>query len=291
MFFYYLLFLLALLILLFAIVFALFVFIPGQRIPAIPAQYVALGSSFAAGLGLGKRVHESSISAGRTVNSYPQKFSRMTGLSLVDMTWSGSTSKNILKKGTFFQRPQIDGVGPNTELVTITTGGNDMRYGVDLMLLSYRNKNATLRFLIDSLFKSPLPVENRNFGIVYDGITSAIAEIKKRAPKAAIVVVTYPPVLPERGGCECLGLTNAQILLMLPVAKKLALITKEAARDGGARVLDMATIGIGHEACSDVPWTNGAITKEAAFHPSNAGTEVIASKLATMLRKGDFQNT
>lgn len=108
--------------------FIAFILVPGRRAPQGNPEYVALGSSFAAGLGLGPRVEGSAVAAGRTVDSYPQKFARLSGLSLVDMTWSGSRSRDSLHSGVFFQRPQIDGVGPQTRLVTITAGGNDVAY-------------------------------------------------------------------------------------------------------------------------------------------------------------------
>lgn len=262
-----------------------FIIRPGQRIPSSRPQYVALGSSYAAGLGLGQRVPGSAVPAGRTLNSYPQKFARLAGLSLVDMSWSGSKSKDILQPGALRQRPQIDAIGAGTELVTITSGGNDVGYGGDLVLLSFRNKNAVFRFLIDVLLKKPVPVGQRDFSVVHAGISAAIAEIRRRAPTALIVVVTYPPVLPEQGNCAALRLTDADILLMRPVADKLAAVTRTAASERGVLLLDMATLGIGHDACSSEPWTHGAITDETPFHPSNAGTDAIAEALRKMLSK------
>lgn len=79
-----------------------FILVPGRRAPQGNAEYAALGSSFAAGLGLGPRVEGSAVVAGRTTNSYPQKFARLSGLSLVDMTWSGSKPGIFFIPGRFF---------------------------------------------------------------------------------------------------------------------------------------------------------------------------------------------
>lgn len=287
----YFLMILAIAVLLALACVVIFIILPGQRIPVDRSQYVALGSSYAAGLGLGKRVPGSAVAAGRTVNSYPQKLARMAGLSLVDMSWSGSKSRDILQRGALRQRPQIDAVGADTELVTMTTGGNDVGYGGDLMLLSFRNKNAVWRFLIDALLKNPLPVGQRDFGVVHEGISAAIAQIRRRAPAALIVVVTYPPVLPEHDSCAALRLTAADIALMRPVADKLAAVTRAAASESGAMVLDMATLGVGHDACSSEPWTRGAITDETPFHPSNAGTDAIAGELKKMVMSAKKMET
>jgi hypothetical protein len=67
--------------------------------PNTASEYVALGSSFAAGLGLGPRVPGSPIVCQRSVNGYPQQLARMTGLSLTDMSCSGATASHVLRGG------------------------------------------------------------------------------------------------------------------------------------------------------------------------------------------------
>ena len=286
---YFLYFLLAAAVIL-AGLFIAFILVPGRRVPQGNPEYVALGSSFAAGLGLGPRVEGSAVAAGRTINSYPQKFARLSGLSLVDMTWSGSKTRDILHPGMFFQRPQIDGVGPLTKLVTITAGGNDVAYGGDLVMMSYRNRGPVLRFLLGLIASDPLPATQRDFQKVYGDMTSAITEIKRRSPHAKVVVVTYPAVLPMQGTCSALSLTDTQVALMRTVADHLAQVTKDAASHAGASVLDMAAISAGHDACSAVPWTHGALTNETPFHPSNAGTDATAAELRQLIEVSSTGN-
>lgn len=282
-YFLYFLYFLAAVAVILAGLFVAFILAPGRRAPRGNPEYVALGSSFAAGLGLGPRVAGSAVAAGRTINSYPQKFARLSGLSLVDMTWSGSKTRDILHRGAFFQRPQIDGVGPQTRLVTITAGGNDVRYGGDLVLMSYRNRGPVLRFLLDFIASDPLPAAQRDFQKLHRDMTAAITEIKRRAPGAQVVIVTYPAVLPMQGSCAALRLTDTQVTLMRSVADRLAEVTKAAASHAGASVLDMATLSAGHDACSAVPWTHGAVTNETPFHPSRAGTDATAAALRQLI--------
>ena len=91
-----------------------------RREPAGGLQYVALGSSFAAGLGLGKRPLDNPLVCMRSINGYPQQLARTRGLSLIDMTCSGATAKHILYGGLFVLGPQLRGLNANTMLVTIT---------------------------------------------------------------------------------------------------------------------------------------------------------------------------
>ena len=101
-----------------------------------PAQYVALGSSFAAGLGLGPRAPGSPFFFMRSINGYPQQLARMVDLSLVDASCSGATTRHVLHGGQFFQPAQIDMLVSTTELVTLTAGGNDVGYIRDLVFLA-----------------------------------------------------------------------------------------------------------------------------------------------------------
>ena len=57
--------------------------------PVANAYYVALGSSYAAGLGLGPRVRGSPIISGRSVNGYPQQLARLLKMpSFTDMSFA-----------------------------------------------------------------------------------------------------------------------------------------------------------------------------------------------------------
>lgn len=81
-------------------------------------NYVALGSSFAAGLGLGERAPGSPFMCQRSINGYPQQLARATGLPVVDMTCAGSTAEHVLHGGQYFQGAQLDAVKSSTQLVT-----------------------------------------------------------------------------------------------------------------------------------------------------------------------------
>ena len=110
----------------------------GTRKPDTSGEYVALGSSFAAGPGLGARDPGSPLICWRSIGGYPHILAAMTHLSLVDMSCSASTTDHILRGGQVFQGPQLAAIGARTRLVTITSGGNDVGYIGDLMLGSGR---------------------------------------------------------------------------------------------------------------------------------------------------------
>src|SRR6202012_4410884 len=76
---------------------------PGWR----GARYVAMGSSFAAGPGIPHRVEGSPRSAGRSTGNYAHLVARRLGLDLVDVTFSGATTKEFVT-GSASRPAQLD---------------------------------------------------------------------------------------------------------------------------------------------------------------------------------------
>lgn len=257
----------------------------GHRKPTGTSYYVALGSSYAAGLGLGPRAPGSPIVCQRSVNGYPQQLARMRGLSLVDMSCSGATTAHVLHGGQVFQGPQIDAIGADTALVTITTGGNDVSYVGDLTFMAGRNAPTALGWAIRHIWKGPATA--RDYRGVETTLLATLREIRQRAPRARIVVVTYPVILPAASTCAKIGLTADEVATMRIIGGRLAETTRAAARAGGATIVDMAERGIGHDACSATPWVNGAHdAKGAPFHPTLAGAEATARAVSDALDRG-----
>src|ERR1700690_3456120 len=95
--------------------------------PPIPAgsQYVAMGSSFAAGPGLAPRVAASPRRAGPASVNYAHLVARALGLDLHDVTYSGATTSDILTASAAGQPAQLEAVTPDTRLARVTAGGND----------------------------------------------------------------------------------------------------------------------------------------------------------------------
>lgn len=258
--------------------------VQAKQKPNPDARYVALGSSFAAGIGLGERAPGSPFACQRSVNGYPQQLARLMGVSLSDMTCSGATIKQVLHGGQFFQGPQIDAVGTNTELVTITAGGNDIDYVGDLVMMSYQNREGIVGALLDRFWHGAKPVEERQFAQLKNEMVATFHEIALRAPHARIVVVTYPAILPPTGTCAQIDIRDAESALMKSVGTRLAEVTREAAQTAGATLVEMATLSTGHDACSADPWVNGAKPEQgAAFHPTLAGAQATARQIRLML--------
>jgi lysophospholipase L1-like esterase len=112
-----------------------------------------------------------------------------------------------------------------------------------------------------------------------------VAHIRKVAPNAKVVIVSYPEIFPVSGNCPATGVSDQQAQISRGVAQRLAAVTKQAAAKAGAAYVDMATASVGHDVCSSQPWTNGAIVEQGtAFHPNAAGSAAVAARVAVLMR-------
>lgn len=251
--------------------------------PAAPV-YVALGSSFAAGAGLGDLQDDSPVFCARSVNGYPSRLAERLDVSLVDMSCGGAVTRHVLEGGQLFQGPQIRAITPTTRLVTLTVGGNDIGYIGDLSLLASRRTGGLLGWFARSAWEGPKAVDDRAFDTLAAELTATLRAIRAQAPQATVVVVTYPPLLPASGTCDAVALSAADADLMRAVGDRLAEVTRTTAQAEGARVVDMHRLGAGHDACSDDPWVSGWVEAgPAPFHPNRAGADATASAIAAAM--------
>jgi len=262
----------------------LLIYIQGRKQPSGDPQYVAMGSSFAAGLGLGPRAPGSPIACVRTINGYPSQLAALIKSPLLDVSCSGATTAHILRGGQFFQRPQLDAVTSGTKLVTITSGGNDVDYVAGLSFDAAQNGSSFSSRLARLFLRPPASRGTGDFEKVRRDLAEVVAQLRQRAPAAIVVLVTYPTILPPAGTCQRLNLSDDQARLSRKISEQLADATRAAAHDSGALLVDMHRLGIDYHACSPTPWVNGwKDVRGAPFHPTMLGARATAQAIAATL--------
>lgn len=276
---------LSLVLIVLALGIAIWLVLDAQRTPTQKPEYVALGSSYAAGAGLGPRQPDSPVVCARSINGYPPRLARKLGMSIVDMTCSGAVTAHVLNGGQFFQAAQIRTLSAQTKLVTVTVGGNDIGFVRDLYLLAARNSNTAFGWAVGKIWSGPPGMEKRGFRELERQLASLIRAIRLKSPKAKVVVATYPTVLPSSGTCPNLRLSSAEVDQMRGVENRLAAVTRLIASQQGAIVVDMHTLGADHNACSASPWTRGwGPISQSPFHPTELGAQATADALAAALQ-------
>ncbi|MFJ3220951.1 SGNH/GDSL hydrolase family protein [Kitasatospora sp. NPDC086801] len=279
-----------------------------QAAAPAPKHLVALGDSYAAGAGVPGQ------SAGLCLRS-DRNYGHLAAAALkagayTDVTCAAAKVKAMTQpQYDAFLRvndPQLDAVTPDTDLVTLGIGGNDLAAS-DLGL------GELVATCIAGAVVNPLgtPCKDVYHHGYWDwsswswqygnddlaeristGIAPQVADtlrrIRAKAPRARVLLVGYPSVLPADGRSCVLRqpVTPGDVEYMHGVLDKLNAALKATAAAGGATYVDTATPTAGHDVCSDDRWIEGALPGSPAvpFHPNATGEKVMADAVLAALR-------
>jgi lysophospholipase L1-like esterase len=251
-------------------------------------NYVAMGSSYAAGPGIGTRAPASATQCEQSSEDYAHLFAQKRGLELKDVSCSGATTQSILKTWHGLP-PQLDAVDAKTTLVTITIGGNDVSFMSNLFAWSCQNAPDRVGETRRAGMCKAVPeadVETAFAGL--EGNFRKIVEgIHQRSPNAKVVFVNYLTLLPATGACpDKLPLTTDELEKSRSVAARLAAITERAAQETGSTIVKASDLTAGHDVCSADSWVNSFEFRDSPdgfsptpYHPKLPTMQAIADAL------------
>ena len=256
---------------------------------AVGDHYVALGSSFAAGPGVGVRAPGSPRRAGRSSTNYAHLVAARLGLELDDRTFSGATTAQLLGTGARGRPGQIDAIRSRTRLVTVTTGGNDVGYLPGLVAASL----PAAASLVPALGRARAATDDperlgRALLRLEDDLTRLVREVQARAASCTVVLVGYLTVLPSDATVSTAPLPAGVADWGREVARRLAETTARVARDTGVGYADVPQLSRGHHAWSAEPWTRRfhlTLRGGAPYHPDAAGMTAVADLLVSTLSR------
>jgi lysophospholipase L1-like esterase len=262
----------------------------------------AVGSSFAAGPGIEPLVEAVAMRSGK---NYAHQLAERLGARLVDLTVSGATTANVVDTpqqmaGGQVYPPQLDGVPADADVVTITVGGNDLRFaGSMLYTASVRlEPQSPIAEMLKPTFPGGIPfpaddvVERATAGLV-----RVVEQARAKAPAARILLVDYLTVLNEGSG-PATPFSDAELRLFLLIQAATARVFKDAASRAKPELILASSLSAGHALGSPEPWVQpfvpftaqaGASPQQAmirtgsAFHPNEAGMAAIARELERVL--------
>jgi lysophospholipase L1-like esterase len=266
-----------------------FVWFQGTRVQTGAAEYVALGSSFASGPGITEHAEGSPALCGRSKDNYPHLLAAARKLALIDVSCSGATTEHVLKGGQYFQRAQIAAVTPETKLVTITIGGNNVGYMSNMMAAACANAPDLVPwFWTKTGICKPMPTAEveRRYATLEASIVEIIRTARQKAPEARIVILSYQSVVPQTGTCAALHMTEAQADSSRAMAARLIETSRRVATSQGVELYDVAALTADHNVCAADPWIEGVVFPASPFsndpmifHTNLEGMQAIAAGL------------
>ncbi len=245
------------------------------------SPYVALGDSYSSGAGIAPQVVGAPTTCSRSQLNYSEDISRSTRpAAFTDVTCSGAKTSNFFTSQASGVPPQLDAVGKDTRLITMTIGGNDE----DVFVNSFFG----CAFTGDPTSNPCQQKYGTTFTDLirektYPNLVNALSAARARAPRASIVILGYPQILPATGSPACYavtGISEGDVPWLVNQQKVLNDAVRRAAAATGARFVDTSTPSEGHDACApaNVRWMEPLVMPINAFpvHPNATGEAALA---------------
>ncbi|MEW2554307.1 GDSL-type esterase/lipase family protein [Streptomyces zhihengii] len=249
-----------------------------------PLRYVALGDSFAAAP-LVRPADPADPACVRSLAGYPRVAASLLGATLTDVSCSGATAEHLSTRQYPGTAPQYDALTEDTDLVSITLGGNDTAL--------FNLATGCVNLLPKPLGRSCAATHTAGGKDTYADAVDAWAPefaavldtVARRAPHARIFVVGYGAYF-RPGGCFPVQPFWAQDAdYVQRTVDRLGTVLRTVAERHGATFVDTAAPGAGHDSCAAPAdrWIEGAVSTRDAFplHPNAAGSRAYGTALAT----------
>ena len=230
-----------------------------------PLEYDALGDSYASGYG----VPPYSATCGRSQSAYPVRLDARKKIDLDDfVACAGATTTSLVSGG------QLSALDADTDLVTISVGGNDIRWG-DAVGACLAGTDAQCAAAVAG---TRAAVTNVLPGL----LDSLYTQVSAAAPNAHVLLTGYPRLFTPKHGAyfkasvaEQKALNSGADLLNKVIAK--------AARSHGFRFVSVTNRFRNHGVNATRPWILGALDP-GRFHPNAKGYRAYTAAVAAAVK-------
>lgn len=260
-----------------------------------PASYVALGDSFTAAPFVPNSVEARGCY--RSTSNYPALVAAALGVDdFTDVSCSAADTTHMTSPQTtaLGQRvpAQFKALTEETELVTLGIGGNDFDvFGTMVQrcpqLRTEAPRGAPCRDAFgaagdDSLVARIERTQRR--------VRQVVEQITERSPRARVLLVNYPRIVPERGTCRDLPLARGDYAYARAISERLDAALRTVAEQTDAELVDLWQASEGRDICADEPWVNGARTdfsRALQYHPFAEGQQAVADLVVELVTDAD----
>jgi lysophospholipase L1-like esterase len=220
-------------------------------------RYVALGDSFSSGVGTGSYTLSSSCRRG--VYAYPWLVAQQRPeTSLTFVACSGAKTTDLMAN-------QIISVTPDTTIVTVTIGGNDIGFSDLIVECTLSDCSAEL----DSTRANLRTLLLQRLDMVYSSIRSS-------ALNATVIVLGYPRLFSTAGCFGTLGISSTERAKANLLSDALNALSSERAGIASVTYKSAIVPFTGHAVCSSSSWLNGLnlFNTVESYHPNRNGNSL-----------------
>jgi lysophospholipase L1-like esterase len=239
---------------------------------AAARSYVALGDSYASGVGTRSYISDGT-SCKRSTYAYPKLVAAARGYTLTFKACSGATVSSVTSG-------QLSALTASTSYVTISVGGNDAGFADVLTECALPGWASNCNGAVDSAqayITNTLPGR----------LSTLYASIRTKAPAAKVVVVGYPRIF---NGEDCNAGTwfsPAEETRLNATADLLNSRTAAQASAKGFTFANPTSRFVGHAVCDSTEWINGLSNPVSeSYHPNRTGHSSGYTPLVSTLLTG-----
>lgn len=256
-----------------------------------PLRYVALGDSYSAASGVLPPDLTAPPSCLRSTSNYPHVIAGATQAQLTDVTCGAAQTKDYAGSQYPGVAPQLDAVRADTELVTMTIGGNDNNTFIDAITrcgaagVSTLGTGSPCKDRYGSSFADDIRTKT------YPALVQALAAVRAKAPRARVAILGYPWILPASQGCfDRMPIATGDVPYLRDIQATLNDAVQRAAAATGATYVDLSAVSEGHDACQaiGVRWVEPVLqgTNPVIVHPNALGESRMAAQTMQVLGLG-----
>ncbi|MYW16685.1 SGNH/GDSL hydrolase family protein [Streptomyces sp. SID2955] len=257
-----------------------------------PMNYAALGDSYSAASGV-LPVDLSSPVCLRSTANYPHVIAARTAARLTDVTCGAAQTKDFTEAQYPGVAPQADAVTADSDLVTLTIGGNDNGTFINAVtacgtagVLS-AGRGSPCKDKYGTSFDDQIDSDT------YPALRTALGSVRAKAPHARIAVLGYPWITPATADPSCfvkLPLATGDVPYLHSLQAHLNAVVRRAAEETGAVYVDFSAVSAGHDACqaAGTRWIEPLLFGQnvVPVHPNALGERRMAEHTLEVLGLG-----
>jgi lysophospholipase L1-like esterase len=252
-----------------------------------PLRYVALGDSYSAASGV-LPLDLSAPQCLRSTRNYPHVIAGATGAQLKDVTCGAADTNDYFESQYPGVAPQLDAVTGDTQLVTMTIGGNDSSVFIGTIVscgtagLTTLGQGSPCKDRYGSSFEDTIN------NTTYPSLVKSLNAVRAKAPSARVAILGYPWIMPASGGCfDKMPIAQGDVSYVRGIQATLNDAVRRAAAATGATYVNLNTVSNGHDACQPlgVRWVEPVLqgTNPVIVHPNALGESAMAAQTMTVL--------
>lgn len=254
---------------------------------APPVDYVALGDSYSSASGV-LPIDLTAPQCTRSLRNYPHVIAQTIGADLTDVTCGGATTGDFEKSQFPGTAPQLDAVSADTDLVTMTIGGNDSNVFISAVALCGAAGLSTLGVGSPCQDRYGSRFVDTIRTTTYPALVQALTDVRAKAPHARVAILGYPWAVPATRGCfPQMPLAVGDLPYLRDLEATLNDAVRRAAAVTGATYVDFSTVSEGHDACQDAAtrWIEPVIggSNPVIVHPNAEGERQMALQTMRVL--------